>query len=251
MPLHAASRRTSLIAQVTEQLRTQICSGEWPVGTRIPTEPELVRALGVGRNTVREAVRALTHVGLLERRQGSGTYVTARSEFAGLVAHRLAGSEVTEAIEVRQAFELAAARLAAYRRTGADLVALDAALARLRAAWAGGEVAAYVEADAALHEAVVRAAHNSILTDLYDEFGAALRTAIAAKVGDALTPERRVDHTPLIEAIRRGDGDAAAAAAAVPLTTTATAPAAAGTALPAAGTAHAAAGTAAPATGER
>lgn len=214
MPLQAASRRLSLISQVTDQLRAQISSGEWQVGAQIPTELHLAEAFGVGRNTVREAVRALMHVGVLERRQGSGTFVIARSELAGLVTRRLADRDVSEAVEVRHAFELQAARLAATRRTDADLAALDAALAGLASAWATGEVTRYVEADAALHAVVVRTAHNAILTDLYAEFGAALRAAIAAKVGDSLTPERRTDHAPLIEAIRRGDGDAAALEAA-------------------------------------
>jgi DNA-binding FadR family transcriptional regulator len=214
MPLQAASRRQSLISQVTEQLRTQIDSGEWRIGSRIPTESELAAALGVGRNTVREAVRALMHVGVLERRQGLGTFVTARSEFAGLVARRLADGKVSEAVEVRHAFEVEAARLAANRRTDADLASLDRALARFRAAWDTGDVATFVDADAALHMAVVRAAHNSILSDLYAEFGAGLRTAIAAKIGDALVPERWTDHSPLVEAIRRGDGDDAATVAA-------------------------------------
>ena len=68
-------RREPLADQVIAQLRTQITSGEWPVGSRIPTEVELVEQLGVARNTVREAVRALAHNGLLDIRQGSGTYV--------------------------------------------------------------------------------------------------------------------------------------------------------------------------------
>jgi DNA-binding FadR family transcriptional regulator len=214
MPLRAASRRRSLITQVTDQLRAQVRSGEWPVGSRIPTETELADTLGVGRNTVREAVQALMHVGVLERRQGSGTFVTAQSELAGLVAQRLADYDVTEAAEVRHAFEVQAARLAAARRTGADLTALDRALADQVSAWRTGEVARYVEADAALHAVVVRAAHNTILGDLYAEFGHALRTAIAAKVGDSLTPERWADHAPLVAAIRRGDRDAAATEAA-------------------------------------
>lgn len=215
MPLRAASRQPSLTSQVTEQLWAQISSGEWRVGMRIPTEPELVRALGVGRNTVREAVRALMHVGVLERRQGSGTFVTARSELAGLVSRRFAQAGVAEAIEVRRAFEVEAARLAAQRRTAADLAALDAALAALRSAWSAGDLAAVVEADAALHTAVVRTAHNSVLADLYAEFGAALRATISANVGENLAAVRLGDqHAPLVEAIRRGDSDAAAAEAA-------------------------------------
>src|SRR5688572_14543871 len=112
--------------------------GEWPVGTRIPTEPDLVAALGVGRNTVREAVRALVHAGVLERRQGSGTYVTSRHELTGVMTRRLEGAEVTDAIEVRRAFEVEAARLAAIRRTPSDLKALDKALAAREAAWTSG-----------------------------------------------------------------------------------------------------------------
>ena len=81
MPL-ATTRRTGLVDQVIEQMRKAISSGEWPVGQRIPAEPELVSALGVGRNTVREAVRALAHAGLLEVRQGDGTFVRATSELA-------------------------------------------------------------------------------------------------------------------------------------------------------------------------
>lgn len=76
-------RRSGLSDQVITELRNQITSGEWPVGSRIPTEPELVEQLGVARNTVREAVRALAHNGLLDIRQGSGTYVVATSELAG------------------------------------------------------------------------------------------------------------------------------------------------------------------------
>lgn len=81
-------RRAGLSDQVIAELRNQITSGEWPVGSRIPTEPELVEQLGVARNTVREAVRALAHNGLLDIRQGSGTYVIATSELAGVMHRR-------------------------------------------------------------------------------------------------------------------------------------------------------------------
>jgi len=66
MPLRS-TERTALVPQVIEQLQTQITSGEWAVGTRIPPEPDLAAQLGVGRNTLREAVLALVHAGLLER----------------------------------------------------------------------------------------------------------------------------------------------------------------------------------------
>ncbi len=185
-------------------------AGEWPVGSRIPTEPQLVEDLGVGRNTVREAVRALAHAGVLECRQGSGTYVLSTDELAPVVARRLTDDRMTEVIEVRRAFEVEAARLAARRRTAEDLATLDAALAARDAAWRGGEVAAFVEADVALHTAVVAAAHNGMLAELYASVATALRSTVAQAMGDALTPDRHVDHARLVAAIRAGDPELAA-----------------------------------------
>src|SRR3712207_1549812 len=105
-------------------------------------------------NTVREAVRALVHAGVLECRQGSGTYVVSTDELSGAVTRRLADAEFAEAVEVRRAFEVEAARLAALRRTDEDLASLDAALAAREATWTAGRVAEFVEADAVLHTAV-------------------------------------------------------------------------------------------------
>ncbi|NES15778.1 MULTISPECIES: FadR/GntR family transcriptional regulator [Micromonospora] len=193
------------VRQTIEQLRARILGGEWPVGAKIPTEPQLVAALGVGRNTVREAVRALVHAGVLECRQGSGTYVVSTDELAPVVARRLTDDRMAEVIEVRRAFEVEAARLAALRRTPEDLAALDGALAVREAAWRSGRVDDFVEADAALHTAVVAAAHNAMLAELYASVGVALRSTVAQAMGDALEPGRYVDHGRLVEAIRAGD----------------------------------------------
>src|SRR6059058_1233408 len=114
-------RREVLSDQVIARLRGQITSGEWPVGSRIPTETELVEQLGVARNTVREAVRALAHNGLLDIRQGSGTYVLATSELAGVMNRRFAQADPLHVAELRSALETQAARLAARRRTEQDL----------------------------------------------------------------------------------------------------------------------------------
>jgi len=212
MSLRSASRQT-LVPQVVEQLQEQITSGEWPVGARIPPEPDLVAALGVGRNTVREAVNALVHAGILERRQGSGTYVLATDELTGAAGRRLVGAKLDEAVEVRRAFEVEAARLAALRRTPEDLRLLEVALDARERAWAAGDAALFVEADARLHTAVVAAAHNSMLAELYASFGAALRASLSERIGDELTPESYCDHTALVDAIRASDPVTAATAA--------------------------------------
>ncbi|MBA6435677.1 MULTISPECIES: FadR/GntR family transcriptional regulator [Streptomyces] len=212
MPL-TSPRRSALADQVIAQLRAQITSGEWPVGSRIPTEPELVEQLGVARNTVREAVRALAHNGLLDIRQGSGTYVLATSELAGVMHRRFAGADPRHVAELRSALETKAAQLAAERRTEQDLKQLDAQLDRRERAWEAGDPDAFVEADATLHMAVVAAAHNDVLAELYADLGAVVRDFLRADVDSGMGPDAYVDHGRLVEAIREGAGERAAAEA--------------------------------------
>lgn len=210
-------QRSSLVDQVITALRGQITSGEWPVGTRIPTENELVEQLGVARNTVREAVRSLAHAGLLEIRQGAGTFVRATSELSGVMRRRFAGSGHRDVLELRRALEVEAARLAAERRTSADLGLIDAALRRREHAWASGVTETFVQADAAFHHALLAAAHNTALAELYADLGDVLRGDLREAVGTELTPDRYVDHAPLAAAVRAGDAYAAAREAAAHL----------------------------------
>ncbi|MCX5202092.1 FadR family transcriptional regulator [Streptomyces sp. NBC_00237] len=207
-------RRSALSDQVITALRNQITSGEWPVGSRIPTEPELVEQLGVARNTVREAVRALAHNGLLDIRQGSGTYVLATSELAGVMHRRFADADPLHIAELRSTLESSAGRLAAQRRTDKDVRQLDALLARREEAWASGDAEQFVTADASLHLAVVAASHNDVLIGLYADLGDLMRHWLRDDIGHELRPEDHMDHARLIEAIRAGDAETAAAEAA-------------------------------------
>lgn len=198
MPL-AATRRAGLVDQVIVQLRESVSSGEWPVGTRIPTEPALVAAFGVGRNTVREAVRALAHGGLLEVRQGDGTYVRATSEVSGAL-RRLCGSELREVLEVRRCLEVEAARLAARARSDDDLAAIRDLLLRRDALDDHDE---FVRADAELHFAVVRASHNAVLTELYRGLTEVVTASVATTAESHAVD--RIAHDGLVEAIAAGD----------------------------------------------
>ncbi|NYV78568.1 MULTISPECIES: FadR/GntR family transcriptional regulator [Streptomyces] len=213
MPL-THPRRSALSEQVIAALRTQITSGEWPVGSRIPTEPELVEQLGVARNTVREAVRALAHNGLLDIRQGSGTYVVATSELAGVMHRRFADADPRHVAELRSSLEASAASLAAERRTERELRQLEALLRRRDEAWESGDVEAFVTADTGFHMAVVAASHNDVMSALYADLGEVLRDWLRGDVGAVLHPDSYMDHAPLVEAIRRGDAATAAREAA-------------------------------------
>ncbi|MCW2880385.1 MAG: GntR family transcriptional regulator [Sphaerisporangium sp.] len=201
------AQRASLVDQVIEQLKEQITSGSWRLHAKIPTETVLAEQLGVGRNTVREAVRALTHAGLLDCRQGDGTYVRATSELSGAMARRLRTAEHLEILEVRRALEVEAAKLAAVRRTEGDIELIEAALLRREQAWVEAEVDAFVEADLAFHVAVVEATHNRVLIELYKDFSAALRASIAA--AGAPLENGHIPHDAIARAIASGDASAA------------------------------------------
>ena len=208
MPLSTA-RRSGLVDQVIEQLRGSVVSGEWPVGHRIPNEAVLVESLGVGRNTVREAVRALAHAGLLEVRQGDGTYVRATSEVSGAL-RRLCGAELRDVLQVRRGLEVEGARLAAARRTEADLTELRALLDRRATCEREGDTEEFARADAAFHLATVSCSHNVILTELYR----GLMEVITASVATTRElPVEILDHGVLLGFIVEGDVDGAGATA--------------------------------------
>lgn len=210
-PVHA--RRAGRIDQVIEVLREELGSGRWPVGSRIPTEPELAELTGTGRNTVREAVQALVHAGLLERRQGSGTYVVADSELAVAVGRRVAEARNRDVLEVRRTLEVGAARLAATRRTAADVAELRELLARRTAARTAGDLDDVAAADLALHRAIARASRNPVLSELYDHLIDAIAENVRVNVGVRLRTVDN-DHADLVAAIVDGDPQRAALEAA-------------------------------------
>ncbi|GAA3643801.1 GntR family transcriptional regulator [Lentzea atacamensis] len=208
MPL-ATTRRAGLVDQVIEQMRGAITSGEWPVGQRIPPEPELVTALGVGRNTVREAVRALSHAGLLEVRQGDGTFVRATSEISGAV-RRMCGTELKEVLEVRRTLEMEGARLAAKHRTDAELARLTELLHKRDAAMEAERWAEVIEHDTAFHVLLVQCSHNTLLAELYQGLTEAVKASVAASVDTSQPGRDQVSHTGLLHAVRDGDQEKAA-----------------------------------------
>lgn len=214
MPL-GALRPSPLVEQAAERLRAHIAAGHWPVGAKLPGETTLAKDLGVGRSTVREALRALAGAGLVQPRHGSGVFVLATEPVEDWPT-RLRRAAVTDVYEVRMGVEVQAAALAAGRRTAEDVTALTAALEGRRTASTAGD-AAFVDADIALHAAVVTAAHNPLLTALFEEFIPSLRSGLIDLL--TLTDLRAHDpntgddtHEALVRAVVAGDARAAAEA---------------------------------------
>jgi DNA-binding FadR family transcriptional regulator len=209
MPL-GALRPSPLVEQAAQRLREQIATGHWPVGTKLPGETTLAKELGVGRSTVREA-----GAGLVRPRQGAGVFVVATEPVEDW-STRLRRAAVTDVYEVRMGVEVQAARLAARRRTPEDVDVVRAALEGRRTAAAGGD-AGFVDADIALHEAVVAAAHNPVLAGLFTEFVPVLRAGLMTLLDLTRLREEDPDagddtHTALVDAIAEGDAERAAAA---------------------------------------
>ncbi|QFZ19658.1 FadR/GntR family transcriptional regulator [Saccharothrix syringae] len=211
MPLDPL-RPAPLVEQAAARLRAHIADGEWAVGTKLPGETALAKALGVGRSTVREALRALAGAGLVRARQGAGVFVIATEPLEDWPT-RLRRSAVADVYEVRMMIEVQAVRLAAARRTDADITAIQAALEARRAAGALDDDQ-FVRADIALHAAVVAAAHNTVLDDLFAEFVPVLHRGLVDLVTLLDLRAKEPDcgdrsHTALVTAVVAGDAEVA------------------------------------------
>jgi DNA-binding FadR family transcriptional regulator len=205
--------RTSLVDGVLQSLREALAAGQWVVGSKLPTEAELSEQLGVGRNTVREAVRVLVHSGNLAVRQGHGTVVLSAVD-PEQTMRRVSLAGWADHVELLTLLESEVARFAAARRTPDDIRKLDAALAKRtgRAGQKGDE--AFARRDHAFHMALAKASHNTALEELYAYFARVVRDELVHEVAavDLEEPGQEA-HAAVVEAIRQGDARGAVKAA--------------------------------------
>ena len=195
---------------VVGRMQDLIRNGRWPVGRRIPAEPELVEQFGVGRNTIREAVRALEYSGMLVPRRGDGTYVRSRNVLAAAIERCLPGSAHLELLGARRGIEGEAAAAAAERVDADGVSRLRDLLRTAESALSAGEVEAYAQADIAFHAAVVAESGNGLLIELYGGIIEVMQrlhaSIIDASVVDGVHP---VGHHDLVDAIAAGDPERA------------------------------------------
>lgn len=191
-------------------MQGQLTSGIWSVGDRIPGEYDLAARLQVSRPAVREAIRALTHVGVLEVRRGDGTYVRSAADPRPLL-RRFERATLRDVFELQQAYDAQAARLAARRRTPEDLLALQALLEDRDAAQNPEE---FAEADVRFHLKIVEASHNPLLAEAYRYFQRRLHESLSAVRLDRELPDGGpAAHRAVVDAIAAGDPEAAGHAA--------------------------------------
>lgn len=207
--MHSLSK-TNLADTAVEAIRNEILSLRWAIGEKLPNEAMLSAMLSVSRGTVREAVRVLASQGILETRQGSGTYVLSTADTTRpLTMARRAG--LRDQFEARLALDAEAARLAAQRQTPAAIAGLRALLAE-RGHYEGGDKAAFIARDFAFHQAVIAASGNAVLIGMYDFFSALIAETIEATLGADLPEPDMAAHAAIVDTIESGDPDAADAA---------------------------------------
>jgi GntR family transcriptional regulator, galactonate operon transcriptional repressor len=203
--------------QTVREVARRILVGEYPEGATIDVA-NLEQDLDVSRTALREALKVLAAKGLVDARQKRGTFVRSRADWnlldADIIrwqfAERSDDGFLDNLHEVRRIVEPAGARLAAQRRTDADLTILEAALATMAAA--DGDPVEAVDADLAFHRALLAATHNELLErmEVLLETGLATRDRLVhgADPHDDPVPS----HEAVLDAIREQDPDAAEAA---------------------------------------
>lgn len=160
----------SVTTEAIEKIKGMILSGEVRPGDKLPRENELAERLALSRSSLREAVRALAALNVLETRQGDGTYVTSLTpevllEVIGFGIDLVTDPSLTEVFQVRRFLETAATAAAATSITDDELASLRECMARMDRAESVEEL---VRADEEFHHIVAVATRNTVLVALLD-----------------------------------------------------------------------------------
>lgn len=170
-----AIRQPSVVQQTIDYLTNAIIHGKLQPGDRVPTETELAELLGVSRNTVREAVKILVAIGVLEIRRPTGTYVCEGFSEAminpmlyGVILGR--GDSYDELMDLREIMETGTMLTVIRNATDEEILTLEAPLSALRDACLapGPSVEAVFEKDDAFHETIMALSHNRVVERIAD-----------------------------------------------------------------------------------
>jgi len=208
-------RRLSMTQQLVIDLTQQILAGELPAGSKLPTEQVIIKARGVSRTVVREAMSRLQAEGLVETRHGIGTFVvdTARpGDFQGAKHVKGGAYDALAVIELRLSLEVEAAGIAAQRATPEQLLAMREALDVANALDASDSESA--RRDFEFHLQVAQCTGNSFFIDAMTHVGNTLITVVQ-QAGPAVTAENRAqvirEREQVYAALARHDAEAARA----------------------------------------
>lgn len=199
-------KRKSLADEVASKIQEQISFGKYKVNEKLPIEPELMKSFGVGRSTIREAIKILANSGLLRVQQGIGTFVEQSTSNREPMEQRLKRANVQDLDEVRQLLEMKIAEKAAINRTDSDIIAIKAHLENRKKSAAAGLIEDCIEADVQFHIAIAEASKNEILADLYRSTSIHLKNWFLQIYPDTAVFEETYSlHEQLLKSIIAGD----------------------------------------------
>lgn len=178
-------QRKSLSEEVADQLRTLIISGAYPVNSQLPTEPELMQQFGVGRSSIREAVRILANNGMLRVQQGVGTFVASATCTGDPLNQRLQRAPFEDLNEVKLLLEMKIAEKAATNRTQKDIEKMKACLKKRYQCGLAKDKEGCIQADINFHTAVAVASGNEIILELYKVVATHMKASFMQRHADA------------------------------------------------------------------
>jgi GntR family transcriptional repressor for pyruvate dehydrogenase complex len=210
--------RASLSDKIVEQILDLISRNVLKPGERLPSERDLCKRFGVGRSSLREALRSLAVMGILEGRVGEGTYVSADNgkylEKAWQWGLLLDTQKVQDLLETRLMLEAQTAFWAAQRVSAEELQGIEARLSGMAAAINQPE--AYLEHDVSFHLLIAQATHNSMLNSLLTMTRGYLQEWIKRSLADpaqgANDERARIslkEHGRIVAALRQGNAEQA------------------------------------------
>jgi len=195
-------KKTSLSEEVAKQLQRQIASGKYTLGQKLPCEPRLMEEFGVGRSSIREAVRVLANAGIVRVQQGVGTFIEFKNGAVVPWYERLREAKGYELNEVRQLLELKIAEKAALNRTAKDVAIMKKLLQKRYDAAMNNNPDECIEADIRFHVAIAEAAKNDILADLYKTIAAQIKRSFKEVYHDTgIFLSKHAEHTALLKSI--------------------------------------------------
>lgn len=205
-------RKATAADEIIDQIKALVRANRFTPGSRLPSERELARTLGVSRPTVREALRTLELMGVVRTRHGSGTEVAGsgsqvlKAPLEFLLA--LDQPSIADLHETRELLEVHLAGRAAVRRTAEDLRVMEGALEEMRRSLS--DPSRVTDPDVRFHQAIATAAHNPLLERVMHCLGDNLRSLIhAAWPGNRSMQFSQKSHQKIYDAIRRKNPEAA------------------------------------------
>ena len=214
--LNSRTRARDTTSKALAFIEGEISTGAWKPGERLPAERDLVERFGLARNTLRKLLDQLEAKGAITRHVGRGTFVAESSadrQPPNELVRKIHRASPAEVMDIRLMLEPQSCEMAAARATATDLSDMERSLHECEIA---KSIVAFETWDGRLHQRIVAAARNQLLTDIYDAINGVRRTAQWGKLKErSLTAERRAiyqaQHRRIVGALRERDAERARA----------------------------------------